>query len=497
MKSSGKALPLLGILLVLPFVAAFPELRRNSACFDEPMHLPLGAAALEKGWWDLAPSSPPLAPIVQYIHVEGDLSLPDEKPAGAYPLAFHVLQRQKGHYQDVLTQARCGSLWIFFSLALLTGVMAQRLWGTGLAALAVMMVMSPVVAHAFLLGTDLMFTLGFMGGVWSLRATWLRQGLWPLAAGVIALATLGKFTAAILWPALMLILVLKRQWSGLVLSHLLALGVIHAFYGFPMDGVLPGGFMASFDKLRELMAAPRGGYFLGEARADHPLAYFPMLVLLKTPLPVLAMFLLLAPHGGHFRSRSFLALILAVAGYWLFMVGSNAMLLGDRFILPAFVVLAMAVSIASLGRFRWAFWALWAVAGVELSLDRGGPVGRFNQLLWTEPERVFADSAVDWGQDLVRLRQWQEGQAVSVPLKVFCWGLVPPETYGIHTSMLSPPVAGDWVAVSRNLLAGSGASIPTPKGFAVVPAGTFSGFAERARRVAEVGHGLIIFEVTP
>lgn len=497
MKSRGMILPLLGLFLVLTLVAAFSELRRNSACFDEPMHLPLGAAALKRGWWDLAPSSPPLANIIQTLPIRTAIELPKTKPAGAYPLAFHVLGSQGRCLPETLAEARQGSLWILLALTILVGVIAQRLWGTGLAAMAVLLVMPPIVAHGFLLGSDLLFTLGFIGGVWCLRATWLRPGLWPLAAVVIALGTLGKFTVAVLWPGLVIILGFRRSWGALVFSHLLALGVFQAFYGFPLDGVLPGGFQASLDILQELMKAPRSGYFLGEARADHPLAYFPLLVFLKTPLTVLAMVLLLWPLREKLRSRSLLALGAAVAGYWLFMVASNAMLLGERFMLPAFVVLALLVSVASLGRLRRVFWVLWAVAALELAVDKGGAVGRFNQLLWTAPERVFADSAVDWGQDLVRLRKWQESQPGTCPLKVFCWGLVPPETYGVDALELSPPAPGDVVAVSRNLLAGSGASIPTPRGFAVIPPGIFSGFEGRARQVAEVGHGLIIFEVTP
>lgn len=480
------------VLLSAPFVLTFLGLQNNSACYDEPVHLPLGAAALERGWWDLAPSSPPLSNLIQDLHVHQDLKLPETKPPGAYPLAFHVLKTEGQQFPRLLDEARRGSLLILLALTLLVYAIAQRLWGTGVGAVAVLLTMPPIVAHGFLLGSDLLFALGFVGGVWVLRGVWLNPRWWPFAALVIALATLGKFTAGILLPGLLLVLALRKQWVGLALAPGVVLAVFQVFYGCPLDGWLPSGLVATYEQLKSDMDKNHSGFFLGEFREDHPLGYFPLLVLLKTPLSILAMGLLVWPVRERLRSRSFLALASAVGCYWLFMVASNAMLLGERFMLPAFVLVALAASVASKGRWKWGFWALWAVAAVELASDRGGQIGRFNQILWTEPEKVFADSAVDWGQDLKRLRRWQEGQNVG-RLKVFCWGLVTPETYGVQTAPLSPPVTGDLVAVSRNLLAGSGASIPTPAGFAVIPPGAFADFESRFERVAEVGHGLIIF----
>ena len=137
-----------------------------------------------------------------------------------------------------------------------------------------------------------------------------------------------------------------------------------------------------------------------------------MVLAVKTPIP----FLLLAAFGAAICLRRFrqmngayvIPLAFSVAILGVGMLGHIDV--GVRHILPIYLGLSMvaavgAVRLYEIGR-GWAKVALWACAGwlaLTSLLAHPDYLPYFNAIAGDEPERIVADSDLDWGQDMTRL----------------------------------------------------------------------------------------------
>ena len=171
----------------------------------------------------------------------------------------------------------------------------------------------------------------------------------------------------------------------------------------------------------------RASYFRGEHSMEGFALYFPWAFAIKTPLPALVLFGL-GLWAGWQRLRQRPAAWLAkpsplawgglvFAGVYLAALGSSALNLGVRHLLPITPLLAIAVG---------GFWpqgtdaatpgGRWRRVGVGLLLlwltgttVAAAPhfLGYFNELVggWRNGHLHLADSNLDWGQDLLRLEE--------------------------------------------------------------------------------------------
>jgi hypothetical protein len=197
-------------------------------------------------------------------------------------------------------------------------------------------------------------------------------------------------------------------------------------------------------------------------------SYFPVVLLVKTPLPFLA----LAGAGAAWAALCFrtdwrmiapvicAAVILAIAM-------SSRLNIGLRYVLMIYPLLALPAGA----------WAARAVArrgttglvGFGLLLWHGGisastdpdHLAYFNALAGREPARIVADSDLDWGQDINRLaRALRERGIEHVALWVHNSSVL--ERHGIESyTYLDPsdPTHG-WIAVSWTKLNSGSAQPP-------------------------------------
>ncbi len=147
--------------------------------------------------------------------------------------------------------------------------------------------------------------------------------------------------------------------------------------------------------------------------------YFLWAFLWKTPLPTLALIAAALGVAGRasVRSRSMSPLavgLLVFSLVYLMALVASGLNLGYRHLLPVTAVLAIAVGGLAPGRFPKRFRAplgvgvgsalLWLAVGTW----RAGPhlLGYFNETVggWRNGHLYLADSNLDWGQDLLRLR---------------------------------------------------------------------------------------------
>jgi 4-amino-4-deoxy-L-arabinose transferase-like glycosyltransferase len=155
-------------------------------------------------------------------------------------------------------------------------------------------------------------------------------------------------------------------------------------------------------------------FLFGEVRSDGWWYFFPALIALKTPLPFLVLVAIgcacLWRAAGPVPAWQRLAPLLAAAG--ILLVGMTSRInIGLRHILPLYLLLAIVAgvglnSLASTRRYRGpsrlaaAMLVVWFIA----SSVRAHPdyLPYFNELV-RNPEKIVADSDLDWGQDVKRL----------------------------------------------------------------------------------------------
>lgn len=158
-------------------------------------------------------------------------------------------------------------------------------------------------------------------------------------------------------------------------------------------------------------------YLMGDIKRQGWWYFFPILILLKTPLP----FLILSAIGFFFISKNFFAnlgwlqlSVPAVATMGILAVGMSAHVdNGLRQLLSVYPLLAIvagygALKLMSLNtRFKLVGWGLITIlfSWQLISSFAAHPdyLPYFNELVRNHPEEIVVDSDLDWGQDLKRL----------------------------------------------------------------------------------------------
>jgi hypothetical protein len=428
------ALILLGSLRIVSTYTVF------SQTTDEPAHIATGMEWLDQGRYRYEPLHPPLAraaaALGPFLDGRASQGQPDMWREG------QAILGQGGDYDRTLALARLGILPFFWIACLVVYGWGRRYFNRSVACLAVLIfsMLPPVLAHSGLATTDMALT-AMTGTAFLCTVIWCDSPgpRTSLCLGLsTGLAVLAKFSALLFLPASLcaaaaaylllerprpqaLVAQARRRFPGLALATALALLVVWAGYRFSY-GEVPGcswrlPFPELFLGLRQLAALEhRGGnnYLLGQ----HQLAgwwYFYLVVLaLKTPLSVPAM----AAAGTLPAARR-----AQPRGWWLALAFSAGILLpclfsrinlGVRHILPVYLGLSLiaAAGIRALldlgGRWRPAPWIAGALL-LELvassALAHPDYLAYFNVLGGAHPERILAESDLDWGQDMKRLAQ--------------------------------------------------------------------------------------------
>ncbi len=423
----------------------------------------------------------------------------------------------------LLVPGRCAMLVPALLLGFLVYAWAREIWGRGggLVALALFSLSPTILAHAHLVTTDVPAALGFAATLWSFwRFCRSPHWRWALGTGfALGIALLTKYTTLLLLPLLLLLGAMwildgkgfaERRRRFLATSAGIAAALVIAFvtlwagylfrysavtdpgYRLEWEGVSGGGGVARRvgDWARDHRILPEAYLFgLAYARggAQRRLAflngkvsvrgwwyYFPEAFALKTP-PAFMLLLLwvIAAHLRRTRGRSFAGWFVAAPIVFFFVVSMLSHLnIGHRHLLPVYPLLFVAAGGAatlieeSRPRAAVAGLLLAGCAGSFLlatprylsyfNFIAGGPRGGW---------RYLADSNIDWGQDLPRLRAWIERNGVKqVHLAYF--GTADPKAYGIPYRKVtlvhdfypaepaSRPGSGEYLAVSVTLLQG-------------------------------------------
>ena len=390
-------------------------------------------------------------------------------------------------------------------------------WPSAVATAVLFAFSPEMLAHGHLVTLDMPGALGFATCVWAtwwlLRKP--RFGRAALLGGLMGVSTLFKLSSFVLGGLMPLLIatrvIFERSPSGkffpnsirwallIATAGVTALFVLNLGYGFDgtmerlsdarlarggiLDGwanaapelrlPLPQPFINGVDMVLNVGRSEEPKYFLaGELSADGWWYYHLAAFALKTPIPLLLGTLaafgiwIAGSSAGHRDYCIFISIAVIFAVNSMF----NSLHIGVRHVLPAYPLLFVAVSpliarpifsvfagSTSLGKrgagLGVAACLLWYVAGTltisPMHLQyfnefAGGSDGGHEWLV---------DSNIDWGQDLIRLREYMdENDLPGVQLAYF--GRVDPSVYGINFAPLERETAAGTVVISASFLMG-------------------------------------------
>lgn len=509
------------VLLVVMAAELIFGARTDGITVDEPVYISAGYRHLTALDFRLNPEAPPLPKMLVALPLV-PLGLRTPAAPGEWGFVYRFFHENSA--SRIIALARVPAVLLTLLLAGVVWAWARSEHGTaaGLAALALVAFHPSLLAHGHIAATDLPSALAFVGTSWAFRR-WCRNptaGLAAVAAVALTAAVLTRLTAWLLVPSLGLVAILELRGRSpaerrrflramgvllVVAAVVLPLG-IWAAYGFryaPWPGrsvaeVAPAGLgpagrlvarvgsaralpQAYVEALRFQMAHAVEGhraYLLGGLSDTGWRTYYLVAFAVKnTPgfLLALAMAVAVAVKTRAWRGVGWHWAIPAVLVFAAVSMGRID--IGERYILPVhpYLILLAAASVPRILIWRRGPWVLGVVLALHavpsLLVAPRGYLTYFNTLAGGagEGHRVLADSNLDWGQDLPRLKAWMERQGID-EIQLAYHGSDDPERLGLRALDLpgvhlypGRPAAHPFegiVAVSPNLLLG----IVDPKG---------------------------------
>lgn len=433
-------LPAIAALLVF-FALALDTAGRKAITTDEPLHLVHALTLAQTGAMRIPEMHTPLTYRLAGGLIETESALPDITSSplwdtqNPYDIGRDFVRRDDvaidrviwlGRFVVVLMGVALGALLISWMRALSSSPVA-------LVTVAGLYALSPnLLAAAALLTTDMAATVTWLACVYAWWRYWRRPGAarWLLAAVCLGLALAAKLTGVLLLPVTLALAYcgapaggsLRRPllvWLGLLPPAAL---VLWALYNFETRNALPmPAFWTAWDLLLNEVDVGHTNFFLGRITMTGSWFYFPVTLLLKTPLLQLVLFLLIpavllrgrwsvaaGSSAAAWRTWAFLALpavvLLAVAA-------ASRLNFGYRHALPAVPFLMLLGGMAAswlwelhgprarpAARAALTLAALWTViAAAQTHPDH---LAYFNELARGGGHRYLGDSNLDWGQDL-------------------------------------------------------------------------------------------------
>ncbi len=593
---------MLGLLLA--------SIRNESAIVDELAHIPAGFSYATILDYRLNPEHPPLLKaisgafvrIMANPHFDTAVTSWKDDINGQWGIGYSFLYGTPGNDADaIIYWARIPVilLAVFFGWILYRWLYRQFGAGTALLALAFYSFSPTILAHSRYMTTDLGASFGFFIGIASFIAL-LEHPSWrnAIIAGLcFGIAQLLKFSLVLLVPIDVILLIFwiislpdkkellptfGRLMIKIVLALVVALLVIWGVYGlltynYPQDrqlsdtsyiltsyGFRPavnldlsliknpltrplGHYLLGVLMVQQRAAGGNTAFFLGEVSARGSRLYFPLLYIVKEPLPlhIFSLFALwyawrqlriwrmrrrkLAPDtpslGESIRRHIVeISCVVMIGVYW-FVSIKSPLNIGIRHVLPTFPFIYILVSRGVIGwvhtnffpRFtswREAFSTLFAAAfrtlpryALSLLLIIWFVFGTvttaphflsfYNELAGgtTQGWKIAVDSNYDWGQDLKRLADFVDTNNIShIALDYFGGGV--PSYYMKNRQerwwSSRPGQPKGWFAISATYRQGTFGA--PAAGFVRDPGDTYE-WLKQYTPIARAGYSIFIYKL--
>lgn len=443
--------------------------KNQSLTTDEKVHAPAGFSYWKFDNYYLNPEHPPLAKLL--------VGLPVYLARPYFPATdqlFNVASRfyydswsetrqwgEKFFYsttnnvENIIFHARAVNIVLAVCLIIFLVFWGYQIGGLKAATLvAILASFTPLIlGHGSLANTDLLITLN----VALLSYFWWRylgekSWLWFFASAfTFGLCAVTKFSFVALIPFLFftsLIVAIKEKsikfWSALLKGLILAVVswfVIMAFYGFsfetapPFEGFMQKGIMLNalainvmklfgkfmvpvwyFKGLFMVLGGAIGGrsaYLLGDFNGIGWWYYFPITIVLKTPISFLVLLIWSLAKIKEFFKKDFAlqAVLVGGASIYLLVAMASKTNLGQRHIMPIYPLLIIFISQLVLTvKVKWqsAVLSILVLGNViSVAASYKNQIGYFNEFVGQKDGyKYLLDSNYDWGQGLTSIRDY-------------------------------------------------------------------------------------------
>ena len=482
-----------GILLTVMFFLAVFSMKEDSVTMDEVAHLPAGYSYLTQKDIRLNPEHPPLlkdlaaAPLlfIKEINFPSEIKDWTENINGQWGFGYHFLYHDGNPADEMIFLGRFPIILILILLGFFIFKWAREIFGNGVALLALFLFsFSPTfISHGRLVTTDVGAAAGiFIASYYFIKALQKPTKKNIIFSGVsFGLAELCKFSVILLIPFFIFLGLtwwliksggLKQTLKSLVMIFIIGYLLIWPVYQYHIWNYPPEKqaedfkfFLSAYPDFIQkpliwavekpilrpyaqyltglLMVFHRAAfghttYFLGEISNLGWKNYFPIVYLIKEPLPLHILTLLAILYAAWLIKEPFwrstfprvknwikkhfpeFAMILFIGIYWAVSLTSN-LNIGVRHLLPVFPFIMILVSAVTMNwltsaskfgpgmRLKYLFLAvliLWQAISVLKIYPHF--LAYFNELA-QGPDNGYiytVDSNLDWGQDLKRLEKW-------------------------------------------------------------------------------------------
>ncbi len=545
----------LAVLLLWAFFAqAVSSMVVQSPTVDEQAHLIRGYLYLKSGDPHFRIGHPILADALSAIPVWAlmDLHLPADDPAYVSnnwgDFSDHFIWRQGNNVDLIFFLGRLPTIALVMLLAALVFRWGRQLGGkaAGLIGLALIVFDPTIVAHSQLITHDAPVSVFFFAsayGLWRYLETHRTRDL-MLTGIAFGLAQSCKFSALSLVPIFIAVVAVWPFLSGVAASgrlrwlwrHALSLLIIFvisaltvwAVYRFTVhplseplrfdlwhlkfDSPLPAPAYFE-DLLWETRYFGRDRYFFlcGNYSATGWWYYLPTAFVLKSPLPAI----LLAGAGlvslsSGSRSWPRLMALLVPGGAFFAATLVSPLDIGYRYFIPVLPFLyVLAGRLAMFAQGRWRLVLVGALAWSAVIAVRIYPndLAYFNELAGGPDNgwRCLVDSNIDWGQDLIALRNVVKQYGLG-RIKLSYFGSAHPSYYGLDfeplpTADLTPERGNPSTRTFYPFAPGPGIyaiSVTNMRGVALPPDkwDTFAWFRDKSP-FAKAGYSIFLYQVEP
>jgi hypothetical protein len=565
------------VFLLVLFLQLALSIRQESQTWDEGDHIFAGYRSWTDKDFGLNPEHPPL---VKFLATVPLLRLPLQVPKlqdRDFKLEAFLDGKEFLYQNDadmILFRTRMAAAILTGLLAGLVFLATKEMFSTGAAFIALtLLIFEPnLLAHGSVVATDAGLSCFMFATVYAFyRYVKSPSVVRLLVLGVAAgLALASKHTGLLVFPMLILLALCEvvrrrkgraktqpkesdernkvtaagsalRLAGALVLTGLIAVSVLWAFYGFRYDArpaglqlnpslavyteklkpreakavlilsrwhLLPESYLFGLTDVR-WVADSMQTYVLGKVYPHGVWFYFPVAFAVKSTLAFLILLLLAAWSIVTRRlsqGREILFLTVPPA-FHLAVAMSSGLNIGVRHILPLYVFFSVLIGGAAWNLLRndrrWAYAIGVLLVFHAVSSLRVFPTYlAYANELWGGPANTYkylTDSNTDWAQQLKATKQYLDQRGVKQCwIAYFAHGLVDPAYYGIPCKPL-PTVLTPWLSTHVEVPA----AIDGP---VLISAGTLSGFEfgpralnpydqfQKLKPTTVIQHGIFVFD---
>ncbi len=514
--SNGSIRLLFVLILLINICLSVSSAFHKSVTVDEFSLLPSGLAILDNGAFQIDAGVPPLAKALMAMPVFFSTSGytmpdPDRESVSGWELGGKFAVANYANYHAYFLRARIMSMVMLVLICLAGFSLASRLYGPwgGLVA-AVFICFSPnLLAHGRLATTDIYLAAAVLGILLSFDM-FFKEPSWPhalLLGFMLGIANLCKFTGILFFIILpvVVVLIFAAQKKGIgqankyptitrtsvwmtIVAVFFALFIING--GFLFKETLrslgafqfKGDFLLLLQKIlpswlpvpvpaqyilgldAQLTEKGYDAYLLGTFNDTGFWYYYLIGFLVKLPLPLLILPVLAFATAPGISQREIPLLTLSLLMFLFFSVVGHKNI-GSRyllFLIPIGGVWIGRIAVSAINCSKKASISLKALllsgaVWMMLSVFSVWPhfLPYFNLVAGgsAQGHKYLLDSNLDWGQDLIGLREYMERHEIqSVDLAYF--GRVFPEIYGIRYRNVTGAPQQRYAVISANLLWG-------------------------------------------